>query len=34
MTQGEALKGFTKIVHKFCQANEANEAVAITTRCR
>ncbi|WP_254623504.1 acyl-CoA dehydrogenase C-terminal domain-containing protein [Pseudomonas aeruginosa] len=27
MTQGEALKGFTKIVHKFCQANEANEAV-------
>ncbi|MFH3938834.1 acyl-CoA dehydrogenase family protein, partial [Acinetobacter baumannii] len=21
MTQGEALKGFTKIVHKFCQAN-------------
>jgi len=27
MTQGEALKGFTKIVHKFCQANEGNEAV-------
>ncbi|RZA23095.1 MAG: acyl-CoA dehydrogenase, partial [Proteobacteria bacterium] len=28
MTQGEALKGFTRIVHKFCQANEGNEAVA------
>ncbi|MFJ4546182.1 phenylacyl-CoA dehydrogenase, partial [Pseudomonas sp. NPDC088885] len=28
MTQGEALKGFTKIVHKFCQTNEGNEAVA------
>jgi hypothetical protein len=28
MTQGEALKGFTKIVHKFCQANEGNAAVA------
>ena len=27
MTQGEALKGFTKIVHKFCQANEGNDAV-------
>ncbi len=27
MTQGEALKGFTKIVHKFCQAQEGNEAV-------
>ncbi|WAH59292.1 phenylacyl-CoA dehydrogenase [Pseudomonas silvicola] len=27
MTQGEALKSFTKIVHKFCQANEGNEAV-------
>ncbi|HLV18778.1 MAG TPA: phenylacyl-CoA dehydrogenase [Pseudomonas sp.] len=27
MTQGEALKGFTKIVHKFCQANEGNEAI-------
>jgi hypothetical protein len=27
MTQGEALKGFTKIVHKFCQTNEGNEAV-------
>lgn len=27
MTQGEALKGFTKVVHKFCQANEGNEAI-------
>jgi alkylation response protein AidB-like acyl-CoA dehydrogenase len=27
MTQGEALKGFTKIVHKFTQANEGNEAI-------
>ncbi|WXL26365.1 phenylacyl-CoA dehydrogenase [Ectopseudomonas mendocina] len=27
MTQGEALKGFTKIVHKFCQANEGNESL-------
>lgn len=27
MTQGEALKGFTKIVHKFCQSNEGNEGV-------
>jgi len=27
MTQGEALKVFTKIVHKFCQANENNEAI-------
>lgn len=27
MTQGEALKGFTKIVHKFCQSQEGNEAV-------
>jgi Acyl-CoA dehydrogenases len=27
MTQGEALKGFTKIVHKFCQAQEGNDAV-------
>jgi hypothetical protein len=27
MTQGEALKSFTKIVHKFCQTNEGNEAV-------
>ncbi|RMS62882.1 Acyl-CoA dehydrogenase [Pseudomonas syringae pv. aceris] len=27
MTQGEALKGFTKIVHKFCQSNEGNEVV-------
>ncbi|TWI56755.1 hypothetical protein IQ22_01207 [Pseudomonas duriflava] len=24
MTQGESLKGFTKIVHKFCQAQEDN----------
>ncbi|UTA49248.1 acyl-CoA dehydrogenase C-terminal domain-containing protein [Simiduia sp. 21SJ11W-1] len=28
MTNGESLKRFTKIVHKFCQANEANEAQA------
>ena len=27
MTQGEALKGFTKIVHKFCKTNEGNEAI-------
>ena len=27
MTQGEALKGFTRIVHKFCQSNEGNEAI-------
>ena len=27
MTQGGALKNFTKIVHKFCQANEGNEAI-------
>ncbi|MBE7927535.1 phenylacyl-CoA dehydrogenase [Pseudomonas saudiphocaensis] len=27
MTQGEALKGFTKVVHKFCQANEGNESI-------
>ncbi|MCU1717768.1 phenylacyl-CoA dehydrogenase [Pseudomonas sp. 5P_3.1_Bac2] len=27
LTQGEALKGFTKIVHKFVQANEGNEAI-------
>ncbi|MDY0206299.1 MAG: phenylacyl-CoA dehydrogenase [Pseudomonas sp.] len=27
MTQGEALKGFTKIVHKFCKTNESNEAI-------
>ncbi len=27
MTQGEALKGFTKIVHKFCQNNESNDAI-------
>jgi alkylation response protein AidB-like acyl-CoA dehydrogenase len=25
MSQGEALKGFTKIVHKFCQAHESKE---------
>ena len=31
MTQGEALKGFTRIVHKFCQANEGNEAIAAFT---
>ena len=24
MTQGESLKGFTKIIHKFCQAQEGN----------
>ncbi len=28
MTQGEALKGFTKILHKFCQAEVDNEALA------
>ena len=28
MTQGEALKRFTKIVHKFCKDNEGNEAIA------
>ncbi|WP_120994723.1 phenylacyl-CoA dehydrogenase [Stutzerimonas urumqiensis] len=27
MTQGEALKGFTKVVHKFCKANEENDSV-------
>ncbi|WP_163835864.1 phenylacyl-CoA dehydrogenase [Spartinivicinus ruber] len=27
MTQGESLKCFTKIVHKFCKANEDNEAL-------
>ena len=27
MTQGEALKGFTKVVHKFCKNNEANETL-------
>ncbi|MBI1906060.1 MAG: acyl-CoA dehydrogenase C-terminal domain-containing protein [Rhodocyclales bacterium] len=26
-TQGEALKGFTRIVHKFCQANEGNPQI-------
>jgi len=28
MTQGEALKRFTKIVHKFCKENEGNEELA------
>ena len=28
MSQGEALKGFTKVVHKFCQANGDNEALS------
>lgn len=28
MSQGELLKRFTKIVHKFCQANEGNEAIS------
>jgi alkylation response protein AidB-like acyl-CoA dehydrogenase len=28
MTQGESLKNFTKIVHKFCQAEEGNEDMA------
>src|SRR5690606_4716592 len=27
MTQGESLKAYTKIVHKFCKANEDNEAI-------
>ncbi|MEX0623199.1 acyl-CoA dehydrogenase C-terminal domain-containing protein [Saccharospirillum sp.] len=27
MTQGEALKNFTRIVHKFCKANTENEAI-------
>ncbi len=27
MTQGEALKGFTKIVHKFCKTNESNDTL-------
>ncbi|MCP8690081.1 acyl-CoA dehydrogenase C-terminal domain-containing protein [Marinobacterium sedimentorum] len=27
MTQGEALKGFTKIMHKFCQSQEADAAM-------
>jgi alkylation response protein AidB-like acyl-CoA dehydrogenase len=26
-TQGEALKGFTRIVHKFCQAHEGSEQI-------
>lgn len=28
MTQGQSLKNFTKMVHKFCQAEEGNEALA------
>jgi alkylation response protein AidB-like acyl-CoA dehydrogenase len=28
MTQGEALKGFTKIMHKFCQSQEGDAAMA------
>jgi len=28
MTQGQALKNFTKIVHKFCQEQEGNEEMA------
>lgn len=27
MTQGESLKAFTKVVHKFCQANGENESI-------
>ena len=27
MTQGESLKGFTKIVHTFCKTNESNETL-------
>jgi alkylation response protein AidB-like acyl-CoA dehydrogenase len=27
MTQGESLRRFTKIIHKFCQANAGNEAM-------
>ncbi|TDQ37295.1 phenylacyl-CoA dehydrogenase [Thiopseudomonas denitrificans] len=27
MTQGESLKAFTKVVHKFCKSNEENEAI-------
>jgi len=27
-TQGASLKSFTKVVHKFCQANEGNAAIA------
>lgn len=28
MTQGEALKSFTKIIHKFCQSEEGNDAIS------
>ena len=28
LTQGEVLKRFTKIIHKFCKANESNDIVA------
>ncbi|MBM6551784.1 acyl-CoA dehydrogenase C-terminal domain-containing protein [Marinomonas ostreistagni] len=28
MSQGETLKAFTKVIHKFCQANEDNDAIA------
>ena len=28
MTQGELLKNFTKIVHKFCKANEGHKAIS------
>lgn len=28
MTQGETLKRFTKIIHKYCQAQQGNEAMA------
>ncbi|MFL0809303.1 MAG: acyl-CoA dehydrogenase C-terminal domain-containing protein [Agarilytica sp.] len=28
MTQGETLKRFTKMIHKFCKAHEGNEAMA------
>ncbi|SBS28534.1 Acyl-CoA dehydrogenase [Marinomonas aquimarina] len=27
MTQGETLKAFTKVIHKFCQANDADKAL-------
>ncbi|WP_461537524.1 acyl-CoA dehydrogenase C-terminal domain-containing protein [Spongorhabdus nitratireducens] len=27
MTQGQSLRAFTKIIHKFCQANESNEDI-------
>lgn len=27
MTQGESLKAFTKVIHKFCKANEENDAI-------